>query len=149
MTLFNVLIQRKHRKTKNQLSKRTRGKNADLHKAVLKKTITKQQQCVKYDFVAPLNFFQSWDKMLYLVGGDYGKIVHISMHGCLYSRVPNNRRGWNNRGGGAVDGVEKIGQAVSQYLYLKLNTTLFSFFSTNGHIFPTQFNTTKLRNDGI
>ena len=28
--------------------------NADLHKAVLKKTMTAQEYCVKYDFVAPL-----------------------------------------------------------------------------------------------
>ena len=42
MTLFNVLIQRKHRKTKNWFSKTTRGKNADLHKAVLNKTMTTQ-----------------------------------------------------------------------------------------------------------
>ena len=29
--------------------------NADLHKAVLNKTMTTQELCVKYDFVAPLN----------------------------------------------------------------------------------------------
>ena len=28
--------------------------NEDLHKAVLNKTMTTQEQCVKYDFVAPL-----------------------------------------------------------------------------------------------
>ena len=28
--------------------------NADLHKAVLNKTMTTQELCVKYDFVAPL-----------------------------------------------------------------------------------------------
>ena len=28
--------------------------NADLHKAVLSKTMTTQEQCVKYDFIAPL-----------------------------------------------------------------------------------------------
>ena len=28
--------------------------NADLHKAVLKKTVTTQEKCVKYDFAAPL-----------------------------------------------------------------------------------------------
>ena len=59
----------------------------------------------------------------------------------------------NNRGveiiGGGLDGVEKIVQAVSEYLYVKLNTTIFSFFSTNGHIFPVQFNTRNLRNDGF
>ena len=27
---------------------------ADLHKAVLKKSMTTQEKCVKYDFVAPL-----------------------------------------------------------------------------------------------
>ena len=51
--------------------------------------------------------------------------------------------------GGGLDGVEKIVQAVSEYLYVKLNTTIFSFFSTNGHIFPVQFNTRNLRNDGF
>ena len=29
--------------------------NADLHKPVLNKTMTTQEQCVKYDLVAPLN----------------------------------------------------------------------------------------------
>ena len=29
-------------------------KNADLHKTVLNKTMTTQEKCVKYDFVAPL-----------------------------------------------------------------------------------------------
>ena len=38
-------------------------------------------------------------------------------------------------------------QAVSYYLYVKLNTMLFSFFSTNGHLFPIQFHTRKLRNE--
>ena len=28
--------------------------NADLHEAVLNKTMSTQEQCVKYDFVAPL-----------------------------------------------------------------------------------------------
>ena len=28
--------------------------NADLHKVVLKKTMTTQEKCVKYDFAAPL-----------------------------------------------------------------------------------------------
>ena len=28
--------------------------NADVHKAVLKKTMTTQEYCVQYDFVAPL-----------------------------------------------------------------------------------------------
>ena len=50
---------------------------------------------------------------------------------------------------GGLDGVEKIVQGVSQYLYVKLNKTLYSFFSTNGYIFPIQVNTRKLRNDGI
>ena len=49
---FNVLIQRKHRKTKNQFSKRNFRKCRI--KAVLKKTMTTQEWCVKYDFVAPL-----------------------------------------------------------------------------------------------
>ena len=38
---------------------------------------------------------------------------------------------------------------VDSFLELILNTTFFSFFSTNGHIFPIQFNTRKLRNDGF
>ena len=84
----------------------------------------------------------------------------------MCSRVLNNRRGWNNTGGGGLDiiiiinnkgvgiiggldGVQKIVQAVSQYLYVKLNTALFSFFSTNVHIFPIRFNTRKLKNDGF
>ena len=37
--------------------------NADLHKAVSNKTMTIQEQCVKYDFVAPLN---SLEKYFYL-----------------------------------------------------------------------------------
>ena len=45
--------------------------------------------------------------------------------------IINNRRGgWNNRGGGGgggLEGVEKIVYAVSQYLYVKVNTTLFFF----------------------
>ena len=44
---------------------------ADLHKAVLKKTMTTQVQCVKYDFVAPLIIAhkeqQSIVKLLYHV----------------------------------------------------------------------------------
>ena len=44
---FNVLIQRKHKKTKKKTSflKET-VENADLHKAVLKKTMTAQEYCV-------------------------------------------------------------------------------------------------------
>ena len=30
--------------------------NADLYKAVLNKTMTRQEQCVKYDFVASLSW---------------------------------------------------------------------------------------------
>ena len=30
------------------------AENADLHKPVLKKIMTTQEQCVKYNFVAPL-----------------------------------------------------------------------------------------------
>ena len=30
------------------------AENADLHKAIFKKTMTTQEKCVKYDFVAPL-----------------------------------------------------------------------------------------------
>ena len=82
-----------------------------------------------------------------------------------YSRVSNNRRGWNNggRGGrldiviiinnGGVGIIRGVGRGwknnVGGFSVLKLNTTLFSFFLTNGHIFPIQFDTRKLRNDGI
>ena len=45
------MIQRKHRKT--SFLKET-VENADLHKTVLKKKMTTQEYCVKYDFVAPL-----------------------------------------------------------------------------------------------
>ena len=38
---FNVLIQRKHRKIKETVE------NADVHKAVLKKTMITQEWCVK------------------------------------------------------------------------------------------------------
>ena len=43
----------------------------------------------------------------------------------------------NNEGGG-VDGVFSFSEHNA-----------FLFFSSNGHIFPIQFNTRKLRNDGI
>ena len=33
--------------------------NADLHKAILKKTMATQQQCVKYNSIAPLQFMTS------------------------------------------------------------------------------------------
>ena len=37
-------------------------------------------------------------------------------------------------GGGGLEGIEKIVYAVSQYLYVKLNTTLFFFFNKRAHI---------------
>ena len=55
MRHFNVLIQRKHRKKKKTSFLKETIENADLHKAILNKTIHPQEQCVKYDFVAPLN----------------------------------------------------------------------------------------------
>ena len=55
--------------------------------------------------------------------------------------IINNRGGWNNRG--RLDGVEKMCRR-----FLSKHNAFFSF-STNGQIFPTQFNTRKLRNDGI
>ena len=54
-TYFNVLIQRKHRKTKKTSFLKKTVKNADLNKAVLNKTMTTQEQCVKHNFVAPLS----------------------------------------------------------------------------------------------
>ena len=50
---YYVLIQRKHRRRKTSFLKET-VENADLQKPVLKKTMTAQEQCVKYDFVPPL-----------------------------------------------------------------------------------------------
>ena len=58
----------------------------------------------------------------------------------------------NNRGGkevgiiGGWTGLKKRGFLVLTCL-TKHNA--FFFFSINGHIFPIQFNTRKLRNDGI
>ena len=43
MTHFNVLIQRKHRKTKKTSFLKETIENADLHKAVLNKTMTTQE----------------------------------------------------------------------------------------------------------
>ena len=43
---FNVLIQRKHRKTKKLVFPKETVENADLHKAVLSKTMTPQEYCV-------------------------------------------------------------------------------------------------------
>ena len=51
------MIQRKQGKTKTSFLKET-VENADLHKAVLNKTMTTHQQCEKYDFVAPLTKFR-------------------------------------------------------------------------------------------
>ena len=50
---FNVLIQESTERRKTSFLKET-VENADLHKAVLKKTMTTQEWCVKYYFVAPL-----------------------------------------------------------------------------------------------
>ena len=65
--------------------------------------------------------------------------------------IINNRRVGVAIIGGELDGVEKSSVGGFLVLYVKLNTTLFSFFfqSTNGHIFPIEFNTKKLRNDGF
>ena len=52
----------------------------------------------------------------------------------------------NNRGVGQGWKISVGGFLV---LNVKLITTVFSFFSTNGHKSPIQFNTRKLRNDGI
>ena len=43
---FNVLIQRKHRKTKKTSFLKETVENTDLHKAVLNKTMTTQEYCV-------------------------------------------------------------------------------------------------------
>ena len=48
------MIQRKHRKTKKTSFLKETVENADVHKAVLQKTMTTQEYCVQYDFVAPL-----------------------------------------------------------------------------------------------
>ena len=46
------MVQREHRKTKTSSLKEIL-ENTDLHKAVLKITMTTQEYCIKYDFVAP------------------------------------------------------------------------------------------------
>ena len=49
-------------------------------------------------------------------------------------------------------GQTRLKNNVGGFLVLILSTkqnAFYYFFSTNGHIFPIQFNTTKLRNDGI
>ena len=99
----------------------------------------------------------AWNFFQYLWFPSYVTIQSFfSSPSTLYG-FPNNRKGWNNKGGG-VDIVIIINNrgvgrgwkhSVGSFLVLILNTTLFSFFSTNGHIFPTQFNTRKLRNDGF
>ena len=45
--------------------------NADLYKAVLKKTITAQEKCVKYDFVAPLTKRRTWICYIGILGNKY------------------------------------------------------------------------------
>ena len=52
----------------------------------------------------------------------------------------------SNRGGG-TDGIDKKYRWFLSTYMLKLNTTIFPFFSTNRHIFPIQFNRRKLRNN--
>ena len=71
-----------------------------------------------------------------IIGGGLNNVIIIN----------NRGGGWNNRGGWT--GLKKV-WAVAQYLYGKLNTTLYYFFLRNGHIYPIQFNSKKLRNDGI
>ena len=50
------MIQRKHRKTKKTSFLKETVEDVDLHKAILNKTMTTQQYCILYDFVAPLSF---------------------------------------------------------------------------------------------
>ena len=58
-TYFNVLRQN------TSFSKET-TENADLHKAVWSKTMTSQEQCVKYDLVFPLKaHWQIPEKMMF------------------------------------------------------------------------------------
>ena len=61
---FNVFIQRKHRKAKKTSFLKETVENTDLHKAVLNKTITTQEQRVKYDFVAPLSTQKNLNRFL-------------------------------------------------------------------------------------
>ena len=48
------MIQKKAQKDKKTSFLKETVENADLHKAVLNKTMTTQEYCVYYDFVAPL-----------------------------------------------------------------------------------------------
>ena len=50
MTLFQRLD------SNFESKKAQKDENADLHYAVLNKTMTTQEQCIKYDFLAPLNY---------------------------------------------------------------------------------------------
>ena len=53
--------------------------NADLHKAVWSKTMTSQEQCVKYDFVYPLKAHWQIPKNYVLKN-----IVHVTKHVNFY-----------------------------------------------------------------
>ena len=52
--------------------------NADLHKAVLNKTITTQEQSVKYSFVAPLTNEHSLNFAILIINVIFSNLVFIS-----------------------------------------------------------------------
>ena len=49
---------KKRRKIKKTSFPKEQIENTDLYKPVLNEIMTKQEQCVKYNFVAPLNLTQ-------------------------------------------------------------------------------------------
>ena len=66
--------------------------NADLHKAVLSKTMTTQEQCVKYDFIAPLTILTG--KTCALLLNSAQKFIEIqgwmllTFFICLHNQLP-------------------------------------------------------------
>ena len=77
--------------------------NVDLHKAVLNKTMTTQEYCIKFDFVAPLMLVAGliWHqkklkmiKITPLFGGDFDHLTHhtnIALYCIKFS--PYNQQG--------------------------------------------------------
>ena len=80
---------------------------ADLHKAVLKRTMTTQQQCVKYDFVAPLKLlcidfskrlltlFQIWHLWQWLIKG--ATKLYCTHYSCVVIIQSRYVVVWNSR----------------------------------------------------
>ena len=97
-------------------------KNVDLQKAVLNKTMTTQEYCVKYDFVAPLRCCLSW----------------ISRSKCIAMTVNNKVLVYII----AIEVLKSLSyiQVFLVFLLFKLlniEKILFSFCSINFKIFET------------